>query len=291
MSPLVFTLALPIGAGLAWGAADFLAGVATRRFALLAVLAITQGTGLVLALGAVALYGEGMPSGTILAIAAASGIADLVGVWALYRGLAVGAMGLVAPIAGTAAIIPVGAGLIAGERPSTAALIGIFLVVGGVVVNDRVASKNEEASEDGGQTASTRRGMVLGLIAALGFGLGFVGLDIASESGEAWATLANRGAAFVVPVALLLAIGHDRPAPGARNLPGLLLVGALDLAAIGLFAMASTRGMVGVAAALASLYPVVTALLARRVLSERLPTAQLVAMACAMAGVAAIAAG
>jgi drug/metabolite transporter (DMT)-like permease len=76
----------------------------------------------------------------------------------------------------------------------------------------------------------------------------------------------------------------------ARDMPGLLAIGVGDLAANGLFAFASSRGLVSVASVLGSLYPVVTVLLARFLLHERLLLIQSVGVALSLVGVAVIAA-
>jgi drug/metabolite transporter (DMT)-like permease len=73
-------------------------------------------------------------------------------------------------------------------------------------------------------------------------------------------------------------------------LPGLVIIGVLDTAANVLYASASVLGLVSLAAVLASLYPVVTVLLARVVLAERLSLSQGLGVLCALVGVGAIAA-
>jgi drug/metabolite transporter (DMT)-like permease len=76
----------------------------------------------------------------------------------------------------------------------------------------------------------------------------------------------------------------------ARDVPGLFAIGLGDLVANGLFAFASSRGLVSVASVLGSLYPVVTVLLARFLLHERLKLIQSVGVVLSLVGVAVIAA-
>ncbi len=70
----------------------------------------------------------------------------------------------------------------------------------------------------------------------------------------------------------------------------MLAIGVLELVAVGLFALASTQGLVSVVAALGSLYPIATVVLARLLLGERMTAAQLAGVTVAMAGVVAISA-
>jgi drug/metabolite transporter (DMT)-like permease len=133
-------------------------------------------------------------------------------------------------------------------------------------------------------------GAGLALLAALGFGLFFVLIDSASEGDVFWALLANR----ITGVTTLLAVAAVlRPASGLQRSDGRILigVGAFDVAANASFAVASTEGLVSVVGVCSSLYPVVTVLLARFILGERVRSLQLAGVALALAGVVAIGAG
>lgn len=276
-------VALALAAALAWGAADFVAGREARRVALLTVLFVSQGAGLVLALIVVALRGEGPPAEPFLLPAAASGVCGMLGLAALYRGLAVGAMSVVAPLAATGAAIPVAAGLAMGERPSLVQAAGLAVALAGVVMVSL-------EPRSGGAAARVASGAGLGLLAALALGLFFVALDRASEEDVLWAVLVNR----ITSIGLLtLAVLVSRPALGhARGrMPALALVGAFDIGANALLALASTKGLVSVVGVLGSLYPVVTVVLAAVLLRERVRPAQRAGAAGALAGAALISAG
>jgi drug/metabolite transporter (DMT)-like permease len=98
----------------------------------------------------------------------------------------------------------------------------------------------------------------------------------------------------VASVALVgLAVAAVRPGlPGApTRLGALALVGLLDAGANGLYAWATTQGLLSVVAVLGSLYPVATVLLARFVLGERVRRIQELGIAAAVTGAALIAAG
>lgn len=279
----MIAVVLGLGSSLAWGIADFMGGMASRRMPVLTVLAVSQVVGLVLLIGVVALRGEGPPAGEHLAVAALSAFAGVGALAAFYRGLAVGTMGVVAPISATAAVVPVVAGVATGERPDALQLAGIVLAVCGVVLASR------EQTEEGA-SGRVATGAGLALVAALGFGLFFVLIDSASEGDVFWALLVNRITGVVM---LLVVFAALRPASGAQRSDARILigVGAFDVSANTSFAVASTEGLVSVVGVCSSLYPVVTVVLARFVLSERVRSLQLAGVALAITGVVAIAAG
>src|SRR5438309_273506 len=110
-------IGLALAASVAWGSADFLGGLITRRLPGLVVLVISQAAGLVVLAAIVVLRQVPAPHATFILPAALAGLCVAVGLTALYRALAVGVMSLVAPIAATSAVIPVAAGIALGERP------------------------------------------------------------------------------------------------------------------------------------------------------------------------------
>ncbi|MDQ3648205.1 MAG: DMT family transporter [Actinomycetota bacterium] len=279
----MIAVALGLGSSLAWGIADFLGGLASRRLSVLAVLAVSQVVGLVLLLAVVALRGEGPPAAHHLLVAGASSIVGVGALAAFYRGLAVGTMAVVAPISSTAAVVPVVAGILGGERPSTLQLAGIVLAMAGVVLAARA-----QAAE--GARAGLATGAGLALLAALGFGSFFVLIDSASEGDVFWALLSNRvvGVAMLVGLAVVLRPSLRLERGDARMLLG---VGVFDVGANAAFAVASTQGLVSVVGVCSSLYPVVTVLLARSYLGERVRALQLAGVALALTGVVAIGAG
>jgi uncharacterized membrane protein len=133
----MLALVLALGASVAWGSADFIAGVGCRRVALLTVLLVSQAAGLILLVPVLAAASEAPPPLSSMALAALAGLFNALALAALYRGLARGKMGLVAPIAATDAAIPVAFGLLGGDRPATIAIMGIGLALAGVVLASR----------------------------------------------------------------------------------------------------------------------------------------------------------
>jgi drug/metabolite transporter (DMT)-like permease len=277
-------VALGLASSLAWGFADFFGGLQSRSRPLLAVLVATQTAGLGLMVVVAAARGDGPPAaGAWIAWAAGAGILGVVGLAAFYRGLATGNMGVVAPISSAAAIVPLTVGLASGERPSALQAVGVVLAIAGVAL----ASLEHGGHVTGGGRIAAGAG--LAVVAALGFGSFFVGADQASKADPIWAILVAR----VASMSLLwcVALATRTKLAGGRAIPALIAIGVLDTGANLLYALATTHGLVSVVAVLGSVYPVITVILARVVLGERLHALQRVGAVGALVGAAVISVG
>jgi drug/metabolite transporter (DMT)-like permease len=298
----VAAIALGFASALVWGAADFLGGLKSRQLQLLTVLLISQAAGLVAVAVFAGLRGEGPPS-EVLPWAVSNAISGTVGLAAFYRALAVGAMGVVAPISASAAAIPVAVGVIGGERPDAIQLVGIAVAIAGVAVASyeppgeeepppasAAAAGEEPAAGGAGAAARTSTGVGLALVAALGFGVFFVGLDEGSDHDLLWTLVLGRSLSTTMLLVAALAV---RPKLGMSrgDATAVVAVGLLDMGANALFAAATTLGLVSIVSVLGSLYPVTTLVLARFLLGERLHRSQRAGAAAALVGVAFISAG
>ncbi len=250
---------------------------------MLTVLVISQAAGLLGAATWALTSDDIRPALADLWPAAGAGAAAALGLAALYRGMAIGAMGIVAPISATSPIVPLAVDVARGETPSALQWVGIVVVLGGVVLLARGTGGIARGS-------GLATGVVLALAAALGFGVFIVGLDASSDDSVAWTILVARGAgATVALVAALVASAPLRPPP--RLLPMILAVGAFDTVANVLVAFATTKGPAGIVAVLSALYPVTTIVLARVLLAERLDRSRRIGGALALGGAAAVAVG
>lgn len=272
-------VALALAASLAWGASDFLAGIKSRSVAVLSVLVVSQAAGLILVLVAAIAWGGALPDAHFAGWAVAAGAAELIGFAALYRGLAVGAMSVVAPISATAALVPLIVGLAAGERTGTLQSAGLGLALAGI------ALASLERSADPARAWRATAGLGLALLAALGFGAFFVGMDRASDGGVLWAVALNRCTSLSILV-LFAAAMRRRVGVARADAPAVLGVGILDIAANVLFAAALTLGLSGMVAVLGSTYPITTVLLARVLLQDRIARRQELGVGGALVGVA-----
>ena len=248
------------------------------------MLLVSQAAGLVGLVVLVAARGEPPPSVGDLWPAAAAGAAGAAALGAFYHGLAIGTMSIVAPISATGAAIPVAVGLAGGDRPSGLQMAGVAVAVVGVVLASR------ELDESGRRPERARRSVALALVAAVGFGSFFVGMDRAADADVFWARLVARSASVAMAAAAVAVLRPAFAVP-SRRLPALASVGALDVSANALYAWGSTEGLLSLVAVLGSLYPVVTVLLARAVLHERVRAIQDVGIVAALLGVGLIAGG
>jgi drug/metabolite transporter (DMT)-like permease len=269
---------LALGSSVAWGTSDFFAGLASRRRPAVAVVGWTQGLALlVLSVVVAARWSTVTWTGWPL-WAVGAGLAGMAGLVCFYSALSAGTMGVVAPIAALGVVVPVTLGVLTGDQPSPWSWVGMVVAVTGVAL----ASGPELTG------AVSPRPVVLAGCAALGFGLALFFLD----RGARESTLMTLWGMRVTSVTVLLLVALLARSVGgvtARETPALLLIGCGDLAANALFAIASSRGQVSVAAVLGSLYPVVTALLARLVVKERLRRIQQVGVVLAVGGACVIA--
>ncbi|HEY7762988.1 MAG TPA: DMT family transporter [Actinomycetota bacterium] len=281
----MYPLGLALASGLTWGSADFVGGVMSRRLPTAVVMVVSQGAGLLLTSGLVVALGEPVPESRYLVAGALGGLAGAVGLASLYRGLAVGRMSIIAPIAALSGGVPVIVGFLQGERPAAVQLAGMALAGAGVLLAVRVPEPPDVVERRG------TRGVGLALMAALFLGLFVTSLDAAGEASALWASLMVR--VVSVPLFVIAAIATARHArrPTGKELGILVGVGAGDNAANVMFALAARQGLLTLVSVLGSLYPVATVLLARWFLHERLARWQVGGVVAAFTGVALIAAG
>jgi drug/metabolite transporter (DMT)-like permease len=273
---------LALSAAVAYGVGDFLGGVAARRVPPTAVVLWSHLVGLVMLVALAPVVG-GDISPRALAVGATAGVLGGGGVALFYRGLAVGAMSVVAPVAALlSAAVPVVAGLASGERPTTAALAGIGLALGAVVLISREPSSTS--------TPALRwQALALAVAAGLAFGLFFVAIDSAGDGVGIWPLVAARTASVSLFAGLgaarVTASGLPRGAAGAA-----VGCGVLDASANVFYVLALDHGLLSVVSVLTALYPAGTVLLARYVLGERLSTVQRAGLGVAAAAAVLIAA-
>jgi drug/metabolite transporter (DMT)-like permease len=265
-----------------WGVSDYVGGVASKRLPALSVVGGSQAVALGLLIPVAVVVGTSGP----LWPGITAGIVGVVGLGAFYAALAQGTMGVIAPIAALGALIPVGVGLARGDEPSNLQLVGIAIAIVGVVL-----ASGPELS--GGAPV---RPLLLAVVAAVGFG--FVAVLIAEGSDgpgeEAVLLLLLMRATSVSLLALLFLAARARGTGSGlrrKDLAVLVLIGLADLGANAAFAAAARGSLLSVTSVLASLYPVVTVLLARQFQHEVLRPIQVVGAAATLGGVALLAVG
>lgn len=275
----MLNVALALLSGLVWGVGDFAGGKATQRAAVLPVVWLSKLVSLpLLAIYLIATYVPMTPIG--LAWGAMAGVAGFVGLVLFYRALSAGAMAVVAPITGvTSAAIPVVVGLLSGERPSVARLIGIgcaLLAIALVSISPQPSGQRQIVSS---------RLVAAALGAGGGFALFFILLALAGDTAGGavglWPIAGSQLSALII-CGLLLLMTRPGPWPRRTALGFTVLAGPCDMTANALFLVASRGGDLSVVAPLAALYPVTTVILALIIDRERLQGVQIAGLAFAV---------
>jgi drug/metabolite transporter (DMT)-like permease len=277
------TVLLSLLAAAAYGLGDFNGGIFSKRGGPWAVSFVTQLSGAAL-IFVVVLVDGGDPGRGDLAWAVLAGLGNGFGTAFLYRGLASGRMGVVAPVSGLGAVlVPVAVGVGTGERPDVPVWAGVVLALPAIWLVSREPAHSLDAAPPGS-------GLMDGVLAGLGFGILFAALaQIPAEAGFLPLAL-NQLLAGGVVVAVAMTLRQDW-VPRSRWALGGLISGALGATATGLFQVASHHGYLSVAAVITSLYPAFTVLLAALVLRERVHGAQGLGLALCAVSVALVAAG
>jgi drug/metabolite transporter (DMT)-like permease len=262
-------------AALGYGAADFVGGLGGRRTRPGVVAVLSQVFGLVAAVLAVLVVPGVGPTTPVLLWGALGGVGSGIGNASLYRGLARGRMGVVAPLSAIAtAAVPALIGILLGERLTALAIIGVVLALPAIALVSGFSPSTFPRTTEVGW----------GFLAGGGFALLFVALDQAGTGSGGWPLVPGQAVAIVVSLAISRAdLGRGvpwRPALGAGALAGLLaqVANLLFLAATG-------AGQLAVVAVLTALYPAVTVVLAAVLLRERIDRYQLAGLACAAVAV------
>jgi drug/metabolite transporter (DMT)-like permease len=286
---------LGLAAAVLYGTGDFLGGLATRRAQVLGVLMLAETASVILALPAAAMSpGPARPAGLAWGISA--GLVGGLGLIIFYTGLAAGPMSVVAPVSGlVSTVLPVAVALAEGERPGAAVYAGALLCLVAIVL----ASSATDSNPAGGTSAAAPTGppgpgraIGYGIASGTSFGLFFLLIRNAGQSGELWPVAAGRIGELAAVLTAAAVLRRSLWARGAGS-PLLLAAagaGAIDVIANICYVAATRTGMFGMAVVLASLYPGVTVLLARVVLGERLRWVQRAGLGLAAIGILLVAA-
>ena len=278
----MIAVVLALAGAIAYGVSDFIGGLVSRRTTVWPV-AVLSCLGSLIGAFALALLDPGAPTAGDLAWGAVAGVGAGAGTAFLYRGLAGGRMGVVAPVSGVGAtVIPVLIGVLAGERPAALVWLGMVAAVPGIWLVSR--------EESLGASAARGSGLLEGVLAGIGFGVLFAALGQVPSGAGLWPLCAAEVAAVVTTVVAALVLGGDPRPSGGLEWWG--LVSGLLAAAAGLsFLLATHRGLLSVSAVLVSLYPAFTVLLAAVVLREHIHRAQAWGLGLCAVAVVLVAAG
>lgn len=260
----MITVALALLGAISYGVSDFVGGLASRRSSVWPV-AILSCVGSMVGAVALAVAVPGHPTTGQLWWGALAGVGAGAGTAFLYRGLAGGRMGVVAPVSGVGAtVIPVVIGVLGGERPSALVWLGMIVALPGIWFVSR---------EESGVPATGPSGLLDGVLAGIGFGVLFAALGQVPDGAGFWPLAAAEVAAVVTVVAACVAL-RGEALPHVREQWWGLVSGLLAAIAGVSFLLATHHGLLSVSAVLTSLYPAFTVLLAAVVLRERIHKVQ-----------------
>lgn len=207
---------------------------------------------------------------------AIASVVGVVGIYALYQGLARGRMAVVSPLAGLlSALIPFALGVGLGERPRALELVGVLLALPAIWIVSASADAEKGAAGTG-----------MGVVAGIGFGLFFAALAQTGDGAGYWPLVAGRVTSLILVGAV---IGSGLRPPPVESRLAILLLGIGDALANVFLLLAYGSGLLSLVSVLASLYPAVTVVLAVLVLKEPLHVRQVFGLALALVAVVLIA--
>ena len=265
---------LSLSAAVSWGAADFSGGIAAKNTNVFGVVAAAHAVGLAFMVSLAVFFGERIPNSTSLAWAVIAGVVGGIGLAAFYKSLAIGKMGINAPLASViTAVLPLLFSFWTEGLPHVLQLIGFVLAL----VSIWLVTMQRSAS-------GRSKGLELAVVAGVGFSGFLLFIRLAGSEAVFWPLVLARAASFLLMTTVTLLSGRGWK-PNRAAVPYILLAGVLDSGANALYVAAAQRGRLDVAAVLSSLYPASTVILARLVLKERLSGTQNAGMAAALIAV------
>ncbi|WP_168203487.1 DMT family transporter [Oceanispirochaeta crateris] len=267
---------------LTYGSADFYGGLASRKSSATAVVAWSQGVGLLTALLAAPLMGTSFVEASDIFWGIAAGLVGASGVGILYRGLATGLASVVSPMAAlTGAVLPVFFGLITGERPNLLTWCGISLALPAIIL---LSAEKEEKKDH------VLQSLKMGFLSGIGFSGFFILIAQSGDNSGLWSLVAARAA--TVPLFLIITLLRRHPLFLTRGSSiHAVLAGALDMAANIFYLLATRTGFLVTAVVITALYPAPTVFLQRMVLQEKLSKSRVYGLILAIAGAAMIGIG
>lgn len=279
-NPEIAAIIYGLVSAVSWGAGDFSGGFATRSGSVLGVLFVGYLVSVALLTACALWLGSPLPNLFSFAAGALAGVTGLIGLAALYKGLASGQMGIVAPLAAvTTAALPIVLGMFLEGLPASLQIIG-FLVAFAAIWLLSMPDKAQEFQW---------RQMTLPITAGIFLGLTLILIDQAVEQSVLWSLVGNRIAGIAVLIVLLL-IFRRGSMPSKGNYPLVCLAAVFDTGGYAFYAWAAHTGRLDTAAVLACMYPATTVMLAWLLLKERLSGRQWMGVIAAFMAITLIAA-
>ena len=255
---------LAISSALVWGGGDFTGGMSTRRHNQYVVLLLSALSGLVVLAAAALFWRESLPDWKGIFWSVLAGFGGILGISSLYKGLSVGRSAVVAPTSAViGAALPVAFGLLTQGLPQLSRLIGFGLAFIGIWIVSQ--------SSDG-KGGESRKGLVLGCLAGLGFSGFFI--FISRVGGNfVFTPLIIARIVVAIGAAILLRVNNPGILRSSFNWIS-LLAGIMDAGGNVFFLLAKQFTRLDMAVVISSLYPAGTVLLAGLILKEKISLKQ-----------------
>jgi drug/metabolite transporter (DMT)-like permease len=300
----VSILSVALIGALAYGCGDFLGGRASLRLSPAGAVALAQSAALIMALNTFLYGGSDWPEADVFGPGMLGGVAYATGLLFLYQGLAIGRIGIVAPVCGVFSIlVPLIGDLVLDRHIESVQLAGIAICALAIVL---LASTPEAAFAG----LPSRYSLRMGVVSGMGYGVADVCLGMMAVEDGAAALLAARSTAALIAVCLLLlamvrsgrfwaddsedaqlstphSLAWVRPPRLMVMLPSAMLAataGILDSMGQMSYVHAATQGSMAVAASLVALFPAVVVILAVVVLKEKIMVKQYFGLAAGACG-------
>ena len=267
-------IVLAFACAVVYGVADYCGGRATRSAPSVAISLLGQVTSLAFALVVVLAVGTPFPVWREIGWGAMAGVASSMALAAFYHAMSRGSMTVVAPItAVTSAVLPVGFGLVRGDRPAVIAYVGMALALVAIaLVSGAVGVRHIETQ---------RSTIVFAIIGGIGFAWIFIALGETTSASGIWPLVSARVISVTLTGAVVVAT--RTVVRGVGSVWRLaVFAGLLDMSANFLYLLAVRRGLLSIVVVVVALYPVSTVVLAFRLDRERVSRSQAVGMAMAL---------
>ncbi|OLS22738.1 MAG: hypothetical protein HeimC2_28860 [Candidatus Heimdallarchaeota archaeon LC_2] len=256
-------------AAISWGISDFSGGLASKKQSTILVLFLSQIFGILTLFAIIVFTGENYQAGQLV-WSALGGIAGAIGLLTLYHGFSKGTTSIISPISAITAIsLPVIFSIFINGIPSQLQIIGLTLAIISIVLLS-IGSRNNPDSE-----LSKIINISYGLVSGLGFGMFFIFVSQFKVNSVFWPLAILR---FFSLVFLTILIIFKFRNSSIRNLNKreifkielIAITGIGDTLANVFFTLAAQSGRLDVASILASLFPIVTILLAFSIYKEKI---------------------
>lgn len=264
INPEALAITYGLSSAITWGAADFSGGFATKRSSVFMVILLSQVIGITFLIALAISFSEKLPHLHTLMMGGFAGISGTLGTVVLYRGLAQGRMGVVAPVSAVVtAVIPILFVSFTQGLPEFSQISGFGIAILSVWFISCTGKDSKIRAYE----------LYLPAAAGIGFGLFFIFIGSVSSDAVLWPLVAARFTSLSL-LSVFIFVCRQADAPARSQLPFIVLTGILDAGGNAFFALAAQNGRLDISAVLASLYPAATILLAGFILKERLSRQQ-----------------